>query len=142
MNKDNSTETYYKTFIQGKEKITPARIDILKTLSSFKKPVSIKKIAYSTKGYNTTTIYRTLETLLKIGLVKKINNNPKESLYETTIDRKHHHHITCTSCGLLEDIHICVPHPSQKMIANKGFTFITDHSLEFFGLCKTCKKVS
>ena len=133
-------KSYFELFLHGKGKVTEARIHVLSALSNVHKPLSIKAIAKLVKEHNISTFYRTLETLVKIGLVKKISINSGESLYETTIDRQHHHHITCTSCGLLEDIDICIKKPSHSEIAGKGFSSITDHSLEFFGICKTCAK--
>lgn len=130
----------FSVFLRGKSKVTDARIDVLSTLSSIHKPISIKEIAKRVKGHNMTTFYRTLETLVKAGLVKKITINSEESLYETTIDRHHHHHISCTNCGLLEDIDVCVPSLSTKTLTQKGFATVTDHSLEFFGICKSCTK--
>lgn len=131
---------YFSVYLRGKGKVTPARTDILSALSYEHKPISIKDLQKRVTGHNTTTFYRTLETLVQIGLVKKIATTSGESLYETTIGRHHHHHITCTSCGLLEDVETCVPQPSPKVVKAKGFSRITDHTLEFFGICKTCTK--
>lgn len=133
-----SERLYYGVFLYGKEKVTPARINVLAALDSFEKPVSIKHISQIVKDHNTSTLYRTLETLVAAGLVTKISVHPTESLYETNINRHHHHHITCTSCGTLEDIDVCAPLPSHKTLKTKGFSKITGHSLEFFGLCTTC----
>lgn len=141
MKKSSLNSKEYLSFaphLKGKGKITDARIDILSALSKVHKPISIKDLQKVIKGHNTTTFYRTLETLVTINLVKKIATTSGENLYETTIGRHHHHHITCTSCGLLEDVEICAPIPSQKILTEKGFGKVTDHTLEFFGVCKTC----
>jgi Fur family transcriptional regulator, ferric uptake regulator len=131
---------YFTVYLHGKGKVTDARINILSALSSVYKPLSIKNLQKLVTTHNITTFYRTLEMLVKMDLVKKIATSSGESLYETTIGRHHHHHITCTSCGLLEDVETCAPLPSQKLIKAKGFSTITNHTLEFFGVCSNCTK--
>lgn len=120
------------------ERVTKARVRVLAALSKFDRPVPIKELAGSVKDHNLATIYRTLETLVSIRLVRKISIDPSESLYETTIGRPHHHHITCTSCGHIEPLDTCASEPSKATLRSKGFASVTDHSLEFFGLCKKC----
>ncbi len=137
---------YFGVYIRSKNnkkvRVTDARVNVLSALSEIYKPVSIKELALSVsvKEHDTSTLYRTLDTLVKIGLVHKIATNSGESLYETTIGRHHHHHITCTACGLLEDMDICAPLPSKAILNSKGFATMTNHSFELFGICKSCAK--
>ncbi|HVU06603.1 MAG TPA: transcriptional repressor [Candidatus Paceibacterota bacterium] len=122
----------------AKRKVTKARIHILTALSHFDRPVSIKELRRSVQKHDTATLYRTLETLLKAKLVRKIDIGSTEALYETNIGRPHHHHITCTACGAMESVDACAPMPSANSLAMKRFAEITDHTLEFFGICKRC----
>lgn len=120
------------------EKATGARVAVLSALARFHEPISIKALGKSVKGHDTSTLYRTLETLVAAGLAKKVAIDPSEALYEATIGRPHHHHIVCTSCGLIEAVDVCAPLPSKKSLSAKGFSAITDHNLEFFGICSSC----
>lgn len=123
---------------QHGEKVTKARLDVLVALSKTDRPISIKELSSFVKGYDLTTLYRTLETLVSIGLTKKVSLDPSESFYEITVGRPHHHHIVCTSCGHIEPVDICIKSPSKSTLVSKGFASITDHTLEFFGLCRKC----
>ncbi len=130
----------------AKLKVTKARMHILEALSHFDRPISIKELSATPllKEHNIVTLYRTLETLATARLVRKVSfgaAGATESLYETNVGRPHHHHIVCTSCGMMEDIDACAHIPSPRTLAIKGFAKITDHSLEFFGLCKKCAMI-
>lgn len=146
INMANKTYTgkknHYADYIRGvHEKATPVRVSILAALADVHKPISIKEIEKIVTGFNESTLYRTLETLVQARLVRKVILNPSESLYETNVERPHHHHIVCTSCGFVEDVDICTHIPSKKTLKSKGFAAITDHSLEFFGVCKKCENI-
>ena len=82
------------------------------------------------------TLYRILEVFEKVSLVRKIDFREKSFFYE--INNMHHHHIVCKSCKDIEEIDIC---GIEKIIPwSKKFSNIFEHSLEFFGICKTCSK--
>ena len=76
------------------QKVTKARLSVLSALSHLEKPVSIKNLGKLIKDCDKTTLYRTLETMARIGLVTKVFVDSSEILYETSIGRRHHHHIT------------------------------------------------
>lgn len=86
------------------------------------------------------TVYRTLESFEKAGLIKKVFLRKQAAYYERA--GHHHHHIVCTSCGTVEQFDSCgVEALSKNIIAiSKQFATVTDHSLEFFGMCNRCLK--
>ena len=131
-------DSYAECIRGSRMKATPARVSLLAALANVHKPISIKEIGKRVTAFDQSTLYRALETLVLAKLVKKVTVGSAESLYETLIGRRHHHHIVCTSCGFMEDVDACAHIPSPKILASKGFTKITDHSLEFFGLCRRC----
>jgi Fur family ferric uptake transcriptional regulator len=56
------------------------------------------------------------------------------------LSKNHHHHITCTFCGTVEDFEsISVERELKKIAATTShFRQIKDHSLELFGVCNSC----
>lgn len=58
--------------------------------------------------------------------------------YECIFDRHHHHHIVCRTCGKIENVEACILGELEKMLAQKGYTDLS-HSLEFFGVCESCR---
>ncbi len=137
----NNEDDHSAYWIRGKGmRVTLVRLRLMKVLSENTKPMSLREISEKLKGHDESTVQRNLDALIEKHLVKRFTFDPGKNLYETTIDREHHHHIICTTCGLLGDIPFnkrkCQIIPKFKI--PKNFANITDHSLEFFGKCKAC----
>jgi Fur family peroxide stress response transcriptional regulator len=121
-------------------KITPQRTSVLEVLSDLKKPITIQEIFLHLKKKNIdlVTIYRTITSLEKVGLVKRVDLRQDAVFYE--LNMNHHHHIVCTNCGTMEDFEICEMEKLSKKIASKSHKFktIVEHNFELFGLCNSC----
>ena len=128
-----------------KIKATPARIDVLRALSTEANPVSAAVLHQkSGNAYDQTTIYRALEVLAKAGIVDKISLTGDRALYEISYGRAHHHHAVCTYCGDIEDVKGCEERNlnDSARAGLKRFKRLESHSLEFFGVCRKCDKRS
>lgn len=124
-------------------RITPGRIALLLLLSYSKKPLTVGEIQKEMGGVmDKVTLYRALEDFVASNIVGKINLNTTAAYYEFLHEGHHHHHIVCEKCGKIEDIEHCEQANLQQEVlrSSKNFSTITSHSLEFFGLCKTCSK--
>lgn len=91
---------------------------------------------------NKTTIYRQIEQLKKNGLLHELDFGDLQKRYELVCE-DHHHHLICTGCGRILDIHLQreLEEEEARLIADTGFT-IERHALEFFGLCPACQSRS
>ncbi len=123
-------------------KNTPARRLILEVFSSDCKPINADFI-YSklkTKNLNQVTIYRTLASLEQAGIIKKVDLRKDSAYYE--LAENHHHHIVCSDCGKTEGFELCNMDKISKEVLRQSsqFKMISQHSLELFGLCKSCVK--
>ena len=125
-------------------KATPQRVQVLGLLAATKKPISIPELQEKAgKGageLDSVTLYRSLETLVEKSLARPVDLRHGHTDYELTTDREHHHHIVCENCGAIEDFEWCPePNLEKKILKNtRNFSKLTDHSLEFFGVCKKC----
>lgn len=118
-------------------KSTEPRLKILLALETAKKPISAELIISRTK-LDKATVYRVLKFLEKKSIIRLIDLRQGKRLYEIQSDR-HHHHIICTKCAKIEAIDLCLfQNISKKVLKTSGFAKITDHSMEFFGLCQKC----
>ncbi len=125
-------------------KVTPARLAILNTFQVARKPLSAEGVFQVISrhkkyaGINEATVYRTLLSFTKAGILRRIDLR-KDSVY-FELCHEHHHHITCVSCGAMEDFaNGLVEKALHGVIRNSSsFTKIQDHSLELFGFCKKC----
>ncbi len=122
-------------------KVTPARLEILHILSESQVPLDAEAIfkKLKDKQTNNVTVYRTLTSFAKKGIVRRVDLRKDAVCFE--LADNHHHHIVCTDCGDVEDVDVCLSAEIQKTISSKSkkFKTITDHSLEFFGQCKKCR---
>ena len=111
-------------------KQTKQRIEILKLIQKLDIEATKKNIIDNT-GIDKSTIYRTLETLLKNDIIETSINYKNELYY--LIKQEHKHYIKCIKCHTKEEINIC---PVEE-IEKKGFKVIT-HKIEIDGICNKC----
>lgn len=120
-------------------KKTKERSLVLKTLISKKSPISIEDLKKKVGAkVDKVSIYRILKKFTEKNIVYQTNFNSSKTLFE--YQNHHHHHIVCTSCGTMEELKYCIIDDIIKNNKTEKFSKIARHSLEFFGLCKTCNK--
>ena len=119
---------------------TDNRVLILKMLYKAGKPLSQEKISRQSGNihFDKVTIYRTLESLVKAGLVHKAYINKRASHYELAhrcTEKQCHPHFTCTKCGSMH----CLTDLSLPMAAHNHKGFIINHQqVHLEGLCPSC----
>jgi len=124
-------------------KITGPRAAILEILRRHPHPLTNKEIFASLPegGCDLATIYRAMQLLEKLGMVKRFDFGDGAARFELVGegDDGHHHHLVCTSCAEVVEIGECFPAEIENRIARaNGFKAVT-HRLEFFGLCPGCQ---
>lgn len=86
-------------------KITPQRIAVLEALSNLKDHPTADNIKeYVVKNHPNIavgTIYKTLETFVEKGLVKKVKTEQDVMRYDAILDK--HHHLYCEDTERIED---------------------------------------
>ena len=86
-----------------------------------------------------STVYRTLQTLKKLGLVEEVHFDEAHHHYEIKPPAEHHH-LVCIGCGKVVEFE-CPQ--SQKMREDvsreKGFE-VTDAEVRMRGYCPTCRQ--
>ncbi len=93
-------------------------------------------VCVETPGISRATVYRILETLVRIGIVRKVCHPGAAARFETKTLR--HHHLLCVQCGKMIDLedrsldHIPLPNARSR-----GFE-LADYSIQFRGTCADC----
>jgi Fur family ferric uptake transcriptional regulator len=86
------------------------------------------------------TVYRTLELLVKSGMVRRVHLGEDHYHYEHVSGNSHHDHLICTTCGAVIEFHDPELEARQREIcARKRFT-PTFHNLQILGVCDSCHK--
>jgi len=87
-------------------------------------------------GLSRTTVYRVLDTLVRIGAARKLSHPDAVVRFDPRTER--HHHLVCQQCGSLVDLEAsAIPAVSIPDTRKAGFT-ITDYSVSFTGICARC----
>lgn len=89
------------------------------------------------------TVYRTLQLLLEMQLVDRINLDDGCVRYEIGHlfegDTKHnHHHLICRGCGKVLPFEDDLLEELERHIEEDAGFHVLDHELKFYGLCKEC----
>ncbi len=134
-------------------RITIARQAILDTLSKTEKHLSAEDIFFAVhKDYpniGLTTVYRTLELLVQMGLLCKYDFGDGRARYELAEGPKgklHHHHLVCTECGRVIDYtdfideELELLRKTEKGLSEKHNFEIKGHLIQFYGICDLCRK--
>lgn len=84
------------------------------------------------------TVYRVLTQFQEAGLVVRHYFEGGQSVYE--LDHgTHHDHLVCVKCGHVEEFVDDIIEKRQEEIALSAGYFITDHSLNIYGICTGCQ---
>jgi Fur family transcriptional regulator, ferric uptake regulator len=84
------------------------------------------------------TVYRSVEKLVTMGLLDRVEFADGTHHYRVCGDN-HHHHLTCTQCHRVVEVDVCLPMDQFTAIGNKTKFNIEGHSLTIFGRCENCR---
>ncbi|NDG85597.1 MAG: transcriptional repressor [Proteobacteria bacterium] len=133
-------------------KLTPARARVLELLRKNHCLMTIDEVSRrlgSEPGVapvDWVTVYRTLQSFEKAGLVSRTQLTDGSSRFEFELrssgdceENHHHHHVLCARCGKIEPLEECGISAIEKHLQDLGYSEIT-HRLEFSGVCGRCGK--
>jgi len=86
-------------------------------------------------GLSLATVYNTLETLARMGLIKVLDFQAMENRHETNLGP--HINLICTSCGKIQDFEGGTTIHAGKVREKFGFE-VKDFRLEYYGICSAC----
>ena len=121
-------------------KATPARVETLRYLSSLNAPISAEDLFERLRhnGLDLSTLYRTLNSLSSVGLVKKEVGARKENLF--SLEREEERHLlVCLRCGKKIPLEGCPYHEVNESIEEKTGFKVLDHNTEIYGICPDCR---
>ncbi|NCN40109.1 transcriptional repressor [bacterium] len=123
-------------------KVTQQRLAILEALSGGQAHVTAQEVfeevheTHPEIGF--ATVYRFLRKMAESEMVTEVRMGGLPARYELT-PRRHHDHLTCTSCGLIVEFEKPEIEKLQEEVAQSQGFELTSHVLELYGLCPRCK---
>jgi Fur family peroxide stress response transcriptional regulator len=121
-------------------KLTPQRMAILDFLEGNEEHPSAEDIYLAVReqfpSISLATVYNTLDLLKRRGEVLELMFDPARKRYDPNTHE--HHHLVCTGCGRVVDIHRRFPVGLTDEEA-EGFSVMRNH-VEFYGVCPSCMR--
>lgn len=90
-------------------------------------------------GVARATIFRTLEVLVGVGAVERLDLPNGEHSYVRCDSRAHHHHLVCTRCQRSIDLEGLGMTPIIAEVERRTGYQVDRHRVELFGLCPSCQ---
>lgn len=135
----------YARVLERGHKMTPQRWAIISIfLLNRGRPLSADDVysglreSYPNQGI--ATVYRTLDLLEEIDVLKRIDFGDGRSRYEIKDEENLLRHIlVCQQCGEVEEFEDDLLYSLEAAIQKKTGFQITEHAVKFYGLCRSCQ---
>jgi len=135
---------YREILFKNGLKHTKTRALVLEMLDHEPNPVTVEDIFLLLIKHdpkiNLSTVYRTVDTLVKKALVIKTTlMEDSRSRYEYN-RLEHKHHLVCVSCNRMIPVKGCpIDEYARTLCTKEGFE-PSGHRLEIYGVCSSCKQ--
>ncbi|HEX7103312.1 MAG TPA: Fur family transcriptional regulator [Nitrolancea sp.] len=125
------------------QRLTPQRMMVLSALSEQENHVTAETLLDLVRleypYINLSTIYRTLDLLVELGLVAETDLGGGVREFEL-VGAHPHHHLICQRCGHTVEIGDETLQPLRdRLQSHYGFEARMDH-FAIFGVCQTCRE--
>jgi Fur family transcriptional regulator, ferric uptake regulator len=134
-------QTWDDTLRAGGYRVTPQRQLVLEAVARLEHatPEEIHaEVRQTAHGINVSTIYRTLELLEQLGLVKHSHIHHGAPSYHLT-EHAQHVHLVCRQCERITEVDQSAVTPLVLALEEReGFATDVGH-LTVFGLCASCR---
>lgn len=86
------------------------------------------------------TVYRTLEILEDLGLIRKLHQEDGCSSYAAS-SRGHAHYVICRKCRTAVEFDQCTLESVLRDVSARTGYVVEGHWLELFGVCPACRRI-
>jgi Fur family ferric uptake transcriptional regulator len=135
----------FQHFLQAQGlKLTGERSALVREIFSTHYHFDADELLFKMKGKNVkisrATVYRTLELLVKSGMVRRVHLGEDHYHYEHITGNSHHDHLICTTCGGVIEFHDPALEARQREICERKRFTPTFHNLQILGVCDSCRR--
>jgi Fur family ferric uptake transcriptional regulator len=124
--------------------VTAQRLAIAEALLASERHLSAEEVAreVSKRGgaAGTATVYRTLELLVRSGLVVERDFGEGFKRYESARDMPQHEHLLCTVCGRVTEFRDERLERMTVLVAESHGFLRQRHRLVIYGMCRDCQR--
>jgi len=140
----NEVELDFKKYLSShKLKYTPERRKVLDEVlnlhGSFDADGLIDKLRSDRKRVSRATVYRTLDLLVKLGVLRRVAIGERAAFFENNLQWKSSGQLVCIGCGKVSEFEV----PAQIDGTLRGLSKRHDfrpqnRNIEIFGYCPAC----
>lgn len=138
------SEDYFQELLrEAGYKITPARLHVLKVLSTANRPLSAGEIldVLLSKNRNVqvnhVTIYRSLNAFENDSLVRRVPIDRGSHHYELADTTEHY--FMCTECGDVQVFKSSIANQISRDVVRETGGIANRHSVQAYGICRECQ---
>jgi Fur family ferric uptake transcriptional regulator len=119
----------------------PARVAVIGALDAENCCVSAADVHASLGNtVGLASVYRVLESLHAVGLVRRVDVGDGIARYEPLRESgEHHHHLVCTECGKVEAFDDPALERAIRRVEAKSGYAVDQHDVVLQGACNTCR---
>jgi Fur family ferric uptake transcriptional regulator len=136
------SESLQKALESRGYRLTTARRVILDTLVESGGHLTADEVAERARqratGLGRMTVYRTLDLLCDLGLLRPVYQGTGAAHYILMQDG-HHHHLVCTTCSRVIEFGECGFDEMHRRVAERFGFRVDGHLLELYGVCEACR---
>ena len=121
-----------------------AREEVIEAIASLGCSVTAREVSDLLRergsGVGLASIYRALELLERLGLIKRFDVGEGTARYEAAHPSgEHHHHVVCDSCGKVEPFEDDALERAIHDLSDKVTFEVAAHDVTLHGECQACR---
>jgi len=127
------------------QRYTSGRRALVGVLADAGRPLTIPEVLDRSQGVPQSTAYRNLTVLIEAGVARRVTGSDVHGRFELAEDLTgHHHHVICTTCGTVTDVHVAprleraLEDAAEAATADLGFE-VSGHTIDLLGTCRPCR---
>ncbi len=143
-----NAELAFKEYLASQKlKYTSERREIFKEIMSsdayFDADDLINRMKTHEKRVSRATVYRTLDLLVRLGILHRLSLGHKTSLYENNLNWKQTGHLVCINCEAVREFKVARTIDEQIWETCGALNFRPQNrSVQVYGLCEACESQS
>lgn len=136
------TQTTAARLTAAGERVTRQRLIVADVLAAAGRQLTAgelyERVRSAEPSLGRATVFRTVDRLVEAGVARRLELEGHVYAY-VACQPEHHHHLSCTNCGRVEEIPESWVQPIAARASRRLDFEIDDGRLDFYGRCAACR---